>query len=574
MLSASGAKSAGQARDYHQNEYRCGDYYGKDGGNIPGQWSGKGADELGLKGAIDKADSDAVMDGKSGANGVQLIKNPTTGEHRAGWDFTFSPDKSVSIMALVAGDHRIVEAVERANAKAMQALEGFAMGKTPTHEFVTTGNLVISTYRHETSRNHDPQIHCHNFISNMTRRSDGTWVALQTQEMFRAKTYCAAVGHAELAKELQQFGYEVGFTDKGSVYIVGVSRELCDQFSSRRKEILAALEKRGLSGPEASAVMAVLTRKAKNRDVDRDQLQKGWEVLSREFGGDLYALLERSDQLGGQGGVGPKAEARMQAAREAVAFAKEHLSERKATFEGRELGRAALRFGEKKVSLDEISVAIAADKDLVRVQQANWPSDRFTTQQAISLEQNNICMMREMLGNGESVLEGNSYEPTNQNVTLSGPQKEAAKHILTTKENIIAIEGLAGAGKTTMLNDVIPQARAAGWKVRGFTPDTSSADVLKKETGLETKTLAALALEKQNGSKEQQLWIVDEAGKMSSKDLADLLRRAIEVGARLVLLGDTKRHPRHGGWSTLRLSPKRRIEGYPFGRNSAPGQAA
>ena len=102
MIRASMALPASEGKDYYDKEYSRGDYYTEDERAVPGQWSGRGAERLGLQGEVEKEVFEAVLEGKAGPSGDQLIPGQVgTGKHRAGWDFTCSPEKSVSIMALV-----------------------------------------------------------------------------------------------------------------------------------------------------------------------------------------------------------------------------------------------------------------------------------------------------------------------------------------------------------------------------------------------------------------------------------------------------------------------------------------
>jgi len=203
MIRASGALTSSQGRDYYEREYVTGDYYTEDAHAVRGQWSGLGAQELGLEGEVDKGVFESVLEGKDGSGKLQLIPGEVgTGKRRAGWDFTCSPEKSISIMALVGGDPGIVEDVKAANAKAMVELERFALAKDRDRMLETTGNLVIASFKHETSRKLDPQLHIHNVVMNMTRRGDGKFVALETREMFAAQSFVKHVFHADLAQRL------------------------------------------------------------------------------------------------------------------------------------------------------------------------------------------------------------------------------------------------------------------------------------------------------------------------------------------------------------------------------------
>ncbi len=97
MLSIHPIKSAGQAGHY----YAQADYYAKgDEADIASRWFGAGAAALGLAGGVDAEAFKAVLDGRL-PDGTQLGRMGRDGlEHRAGWDFTLSAPKSVSILAL------------------------------------------------------------------------------------------------------------------------------------------------------------------------------------------------------------------------------------------------------------------------------------------------------------------------------------------------------------------------------------------------------------------------------------------------------------------------------------------
>lgn len=588
MIRCGGAMSAGQGRDYYNREYSRGDYYTQDSKEIPGTWSGNGADELGLSGAIQKADFDAVLEGKASAKGRQLVAGEVgTDKHRAAWDFTASPDKSVSVMALVGGDTRIHGAVERANAKAMAELERFAMAKDKDRKLETTGNLVIASFKHESSRKLDPQLHIHNVVMNMTQRSDGKMVAIETREMYASQRMVSAVFHSELAKELKALGYEIEVREKGSIGIKGVPQELCDEFSQRRKDIEQYLDSHGQEGTRASENAAIRTREAKNRDVSREELQNAWRTRANELGIDLDMVkLKAAYRL-----EHPAATSQMEAQIEkeqavlSVRHAVDHLAERSAAFHGRDLDTVALRHGMGTCTIDQIREATKKESDLIRVQERNAPSDRFTTSQAIKIEMRNIVLMREGKGTGEAVLRN---QPFTSKKPLSADQVRVSQHILNNKDQVIAVEGKAGAGKTYTLEAVTKAAQEQGWNVRGFAPTTGAAASLAN-AGMETKTIAALIQEKPtsewssasqaaydlakeslvasqmnlkkaerssperieylsrqaawNAQKDsKQLWIVDEAGLMSSKQASSVLEKAREAGAKVVLVGDRLQH--------------------------------
>src|SRR5690349_18668182 len=105
MLSLHKLESASDALTYYQQ----GDYYTQGGAEEHSFWLGKGAEVLKLKGAVDFTVFKELLEGRL-PNG-ELMTQVKKGEyHRPGYDLTFSAPKSVSILALVAGNEAILQA--------------------------------------------------------------------------------------------------------------------------------------------------------------------------------------------------------------------------------------------------------------------------------------------------------------------------------------------------------------------------------------------------------------------------------------------------------------------------------
>ena len=100
VASVSALTSSAQASSY----YEADDYYAE-GGLSPSEWHGRGAEELGLSGDVDRGTFRDLLDGRVGDQQLGTIRDGQL-EHRPGRDVTLSAPKSVSIMAEVAGDRR------------------------------------------------------------------------------------------------------------------------------------------------------------------------------------------------------------------------------------------------------------------------------------------------------------------------------------------------------------------------------------------------------------------------------------------------------------------------------------
>ena len=179
-------------------------------------WTGKGADALGLLGSVDSAAFTAILEGKV-LGGSQLGRRDKDGNvhHRTGRDVTLSAPKSVSLAALIGGYHRIVAAHDRAVQRTLAWIEGNAietrMQDQATGTMVRTGgqNMVAATFRHDTSRNLDPQLHTHCVIANMVRGGDGKWRTMVDDGLYGGKMAIGAIYRAELARGLAGLDYQV-----------------------------------------------------------------------------------------------------------------------------------------------------------------------------------------------------------------------------------------------------------------------------------------------------------------------------------------------------------------------------
>ena len=121
-------------------------------------------------------------------------------------------------------------------------------------------------------------------------------------------------------------------------------------------------------------------------------------------------------------------------------------------------------------------------------------------------------------------------------------QTDAIARTLSSKDQVIIWEGVAGAGKTFSLRQIVEASVQGGFEVRGLAPSATAAIQLSKDAGIPAATLQShlLAREKVTAGAKGKLWIVDEAGMVSSKDMLALLRSAHLHNARVLLVGDTR----------------------------------
>ncbi len=587
MVASIGAVAApSQGVSYYERD----GYYAKDDPDHrdASAWAGKGAEALGLSGPVDPDVFTAILEGRV-PDGPQLGRPGKDGEivHRPGRDLTLSAPKSVSLAALVGGDARVIEAHGRAVKRTLAWVEERSVEtrmKGPDGgRMIRAGDqkAVIATFAHETSRNLDPQLHTHAVIANMVQGEDGKWRTMANEKLYSSKMLIGALYRGELARELTSLGYGIEKTHAdGRFEIAGVSRDVIESFSTRRAEIEAAMDGRGLGTPaenQRAAQRAALMTRAAKRDVDRAELRDMWHSQANGLGFDAKALtadaVERSrDAPGEDRGVGRDAALDGAAVRQtdlfdpppqspadvAMAWAVEHLSEREAVFAKTDLLAAALAWKPGSVTIGEAEAAVSRLEKEGTLHPCGLPQwgESLTTDKAVADEKETIALMERGQGMSRPVMRSWIAGPLLHNGRLTVGQKEAVKTILSSKDRVVGVQGYAGTGKTTMLDRVRQLAAKSGYRTIGVAPSASAARTLAVEAGIETETLqrflarnAGIAEGRltRKGAREMRaafrktVLVVDEGSLASTVQARDLLRIAAAIRIpRVVLVGDRK----------------------------------
>jgi len=207
---------------YAQRHLRQSDYYDQNR-TVEGRWCGRGAELLALKSDVRSEDFEAVRQGLDPRTGEFLrqrhsadriaINGEEQSKARSLYDMTFSAPKSVSVMAIVGGDERLVAAHETAVREALEEAEKYSATRVrlaELNENRTTGNWIVAAYTHDTSRELDPQLHTHAVAANLTYDgTEGRWKALQVSGLYERRSYLTEVYRNALAHEVRALGYEI-----------------------------------------------------------------------------------------------------------------------------------------------------------------------------------------------------------------------------------------------------------------------------------------------------------------------------------------------------------------------------
>lgn len=174
----------------------------------------------------------------------------------AGFDMVFTPPKSMSL-AWGLGDKTLREGVQKAHEAAIGDVVKFLedqvvmtrRGRNGVRQIDIDGGLIATKFRHWDSRSGDPNLHDHLVISNRVKGSDGQWSAIDGRTLYQWNVAASELYNAKLAEHLESELGLVCVPDATKselspvMEIAGINREMVEQFSSRRSEISAELDR-------------------------------------------------------------------------------------------------------------------------------------------------------------------------------------------------------------------------------------------------------------------------------------------------------------------------------------------
>jgi Ti-type conjugative transfer relaxase TraA len=527
------------------------DYY-SGRGEAPGYWAGSGVDLLMESDAPVSDEAFAsLLAGRSPASGASL-RSSTTPHAVSGYDLTFSAPKSVSVLYGVGTDElsqQVREAHDAAVGEALGYLERNACWtrRGPGGRNVLRGRgFVAGAFRHRTSRAGDPALHTHVVVANTTE-ADGQWSALDGRHLYRHVKTAGYLYQAALRAEMtERLGVRWTSVTNGAADVRGVPRELIEHFSERRAEILEHMAQRGEHSAAAAHVAALETRRRKDRSVPVDRLRADWRARAEEHGfgqEELQAILDRTEEF-----PHPQPDH----VREAVDAATiEELTRESSAFDRRDVLRAwasSERAGARVVELEN-----AADRwltstgvvPLERQKAGPWEA-RFSTPDMVATERELIATAIERRGEGAGLVPGDEVsEHLAKRPELAPEQVSMVERLTGSGDGVQVVRAAAGTGKTYALDAAREVWEACGFKVRGAALSARAAIELRDQAGMETSTLARLRADLQSGHNltPNTVLVVDEAGTVGTRDLAEVARHADEMGAKLVLAGDDRQLP-------------------------------
>ena len=286
VLTIKAQSSPKNAARYYRDHLSRDDYY-TDKERTPGQWVGRTCGVLGLdtQRPVEQEDFVALCQGLHPGDHTRLTQRASP-KRRCLYDLTISAPKSVSLMALLADDKRIIAAHEQAVVATLDAAEKLAAVRVrrgaavDSRQARVTGNFACAQFLHRESRALDPQLHTHCVTFNVTfDETEQRLKALEARPFYDHAKDLTRLYREHLAESLHALGYDTYRDRYQCVQIDGVSPTLMGRFSKRagQRDALVALKAKELGRPLTKREVSELIhehRDKKQKHVDPQALRR------------------------------------------------------------------------------------------------------------------------------------------------------------------------------------------------------------------------------------------------------------------------------------------------------------
>ncbi|MFD5899631.1 MobF family relaxase [Streptomyces sp. NPDC060366] len=505
-------------------------------------------------------------------------KDVRTDDRVRGWDLVLDLPKSDSALQGLMpepGEREYRDLVHQAKADTFRQLEewvGYAVGSEDGQPVrLAAGGLMAWSVEHQSARPlgdgqpGDPHLHVHVTIPNMALCEDGEWrsIANSGKDLHRHASALDAYFKARVrALTYERFGVRRELAERtGAWEVAGIPEELRSEFSRRHEGIVAE------AGEEATRQerdrVSAESKRAKHA-ADASAMRASWRQRAEDTGIDVDAMVAAAAPgppgpydggSGVDGPAGPRIPPPADLA--AIVFDPDTgLTRSEKTFSRAQLLAAvgnALEYGlpDEPGLLDELAdEVLAVEGYAVRVPDVGstvmTATSRYTTQDILDAEDVVTAQALARVGENAAVLSADQAAAAIDvfevaaGYELSAEQRAAVTRLLTAGHGIDTVVGVAGAGKSTLM-----EACRIGWDATGTTYagaclSAVGAQNLSNASGIPSKTIAAWLKDVDGGKglRGVDVLVVDEATMVDDRSAAVLMTEAAKTGTKIAAIGD------------------------------------
>ncbi|MFF8619115.1 MobF family relaxase [Streptomyces sp. NPDC015350] len=495
-----------------------------------------------------------------------------------GWDLMLDMPKSDSVLAGLLPDadgQEYRDLVHRAKTETIREVErwvGYAVGSEDGRPVrIATGGLLAWSVEHQSARPMgdgqpgDPHLHLHVTIANMGLCEDGKWrsIANSGKDLHRHAAAADAFFKARIrALAYERYGVRREQAERTAAWEVeGIPEAVRDLYSRRHGRIVEmAGDESGRQERDRAAAESLRAKHA----ADAGAMRTSWRQRAEQAGVDVAAMVAAAapgppdpgadPTLDGPGGprIPPPSDLA------AVVFHPETgLTASNKTFSRAQLLAAvgnALPYGLDADNVGRLDQLVDEVLDVagyaVRVPDYGstvmTSTARYTTQDILDAEAYVRDQALARHGEGKVALAPDqaaaaiSVFEVAVGFALSEEQRAAVTRLLTGGHGIDTVVGVAGAGKSTLM-----EACRIGWDATGTTYagaclSAVAAQQLTQASGIPARTIAAWLQQIRTGAglTGVDVLVVDEATMVDDRSAEVLMREAARTGTQIIGIGD------------------------------------
>lgn len=412
----------------------------------------------------------------------------------------------------------------------------------------------------------DPHFHLHFTLANMVKGVDGQWstVAGGGRDLHRHARATQSLMNARIRRELTDtFGISFRREERtGAWEIAAIPEATIRLFSKRDSQVRDLLTRLGIDYDSATTrertAASVASKAAKNGEaagVEDDVLRAYWQAEGRAAGDDpdgITASAIEQDRTGQNPDLDQLCAQVFDPKTGLTSHSKDftHAAAIAAVLDALPYGVADADEAEQ-LTTSVLRHAGYAVKLNPKGAQHFTHADRYTTADVVAAEALIVTEATNRLNEQAAVVTGDTVAMTLSAVEaqhggefeFSAEQRAVLERLLTAGHGIDAVEGIAGAGKTTIMNTARQAWEANGLVIAGASTAAVAAANLRAEAGITSRTLASWLTGIRTGGPGLtgvDVLVVDEAAMCDDRDIAELLAHAATTGTKVVAVGDPK----------------------------------
>lgn len=216
------------------------------------------------------------------------------------------------------------------------------------------------------------------------------------------------------------------------------------------------------------------------------------------------------------------------------------ITRQQSTFTHQDLARFINRHTVDSEQFSQVYEKVKSFDEMVALGVDDKGRERFTTREMLTLESRMMDKSVGLFQNHAHAVSSAFQTKALTDKNLSVEQKTAFDHVVESGD-LKCVVGFAGTGKSYLLGAARDAWEREGFTVSGVTLSGIAAENLEGSSGISSRTFASRCYYWDKGEQtltKNDILVVDEAGMLSSRQMARLMDEAHMGGAKVVLVGD------------------------------------